>query len=330
MSLTPSEKAVLVLVYLDEDIAAEVVSHFDENDLRRLATAASKLDKLSMDQLDAACEDFDKQMREPVLPAGPSQYLRRLASASHDSERVERAFAEQTVPPLDLLRAARTSTLTGLLNDEHPQVAAVVLSQLGQKQASAVLKTLSDERRADLIGRIANLDEVPVEAVQLASESLAKALAASGGLGGETRRKEFDGVGFAANLLNEFPLEESEAMLAAIEQSGSDVAPKLREAMFTFDDLEKIPARTLQPLLREVSSERLLVALKSAPESLRDHFFSAMSSRASAAMREDLAAMPPMRLSEVESAQREIVEAALRLAAEGKMPLPTQSSEQLV
>ena len=157
----------------------------------------------------------------------------------------------------------------------------------------------------------------------MASEALAKAIANAGGLEEEAEDRSFDGVAFAAGLLNELPAGETDRLLGAISEGGEeDLGSKIRNAMFTFEDLARLNQRSLQVLMREVQSETLLLALKTASEALRNHFLSAVSSRAAATMREDLATMPPARLSEVEKAQTEIVQTAMRLAGENRVTLP--------
>lgn len=272
-----------------------------------------------------------------TAPAGfggqdPQAALRELAKRAFGPEKAAELFAEPVskVEPLDAIRSARVSTLAELLEDEHPQVAAVIASQLPRSQAAQVMSAMSAKKQTELLGRIASLKEIPRETVQAASAALAKTLAASGALSQNSARRDFDGVSFAAGLLNELSSSDSERILNEMNERYGKVAPKIREAMFTFEDLLRVNARGISALMREVSSESLLVALKTASESLRDHFLAAVSSRAAASMRDDLAVLPPMKLSEVENAQREIVEAALRLATDGRLVLPGGASEKLV
>lgn len=335
-TLTGPERALLLLLCFDEELSAEVMRHFDDEDLRRLADQAKRTSALPSNALDDACAEFLRKMEQPILPRGADGYLKRLAAASHGPERAEVLFAdEKPSPPIEILRSVRGSTLSELLADEHPQMVAVLLSQLPRGQAAQVVKEMDEERQRDVLRRLALLEEIPSQILERASEALVRTMSSSGRLQAEAGRRPFDGVAFTAGLLNELPKEASDKLLAAIEStesgaSGRSLSSKLREAMFTFEDLRGVPARSLQVLLREVPSERLLVAMKTASEKLRDHFLSAMSSRAAAAMREDLAMLPPARLSEVEEAQREILETAQRIAAEGRLTLPTGGQEKMV
>ena len=168
--------------------------------------------------------------------------------------------------------------------------------------------------------------------VELASEALAKALAAAGALSEESDSRDFDGIAFAAELLNELGPTDSERLLGALGEANAKLAPRIREAMFTFEDLGRIEARQLQPLMREVPSETMLLALKTASEELRNKFLSAVSARAAESMREDLSMMPPTKLSDVEKAQRDVVDTAMKMSQQGKLALPASGGggEKLV
>ena len=329
-NLTGPQKAALVILGLDEQIACDVLRHLEEGELRRLTASVEVLDTLPVDALDRVFTDFADKMKRPFLPRSGGDYVRRLTAAAFGDEKAKRLFAPALInpQPLEAIKTARIGTLAELLGEEHPQVAAVILSRLPREQAAKVLGLMPEERQVDLLGRIASLEEIPVRAVEVASEALAKALAASGGLSDKKEQEEFDGVSFAAGLLNEMLPADSERILGALSEQDTKVAPKIREAMFTFEDLGRLDLRTLQVLMREIPGESLLIALKTASESLRNHFLSAVSTRAAEQMREDLSLMPPTRLSDVEKAQREIVEIATRLAGEGRIVLPGASSNE--
>ncbi len=325
--LSGPQKAALLVLGLDEAIATEVLKHLDEKDMTRLADHVAKLKEPPVAELDATFLDFVGKMSAPVVPRDGAAYVRRLASAAIGEDKAKALLQPAPVPQaLETLKNARASTLAELLSDEHPQIAAVVLAQLPREQAARVLLAMPPARQEEVMARVATLEEVPAHAAKLASEVLAKAL--TGDSGGDASK--FDGVGFVAGLLNEIAPTESERLLGALEMNDATIVPKVREKMFTFEDLLRLPPRAIQMLMKEVTSESLLVALKTASEALRDHFLSALSSRAGAQLREDLALLPPTRLSDVERAQREIVESAMRLGAEGRITMPGPASEKLV
>jgi flagellar motor switch protein FliG len=268
-----------------------------------------------------------------MLPAAAGDYVRQLTAMSIGTDRAQELFSPAAPPsaPLELIKNARTATVAELLAEEHPQVAAVILSQLPRAQAAEILLVMTKEQQADLLGRIASLETVPPHMVELASEALAKALAAAGALSEESDSRDFDGIAFAAELLNELGPTDSERLLGALGEANAKLAPRIREAMFTFEDLGRIEARQLQPLMREVPSETMLLALKTASEELRNKFLSAVSARAAESMREDLSMMPPTKLSDVEKAQRDVVDTAMKMSQQGKLALPSSGGgEKLV
>ncbi len=328
----PRHKAAIAVLALNEEVAGEILAQFDDRELKALAAAVDELDLVPGDTLVAVLDELVKAMAGPVSVArtGGAAYVRKLAAQSLGTERAQRLFAPVGEPPpsaLEQVRSARVKSLAELLSEEHPQIAAVVLSQLPARTAAQVLKAMPDDRAADLTARVAAIEEIPESAVAEASESLARALAATGGLSSSDRRTEFDGLAFAAALLNELPAEQGDALLERVGQQDAGIATRVREAMFTFEDLLRIDQRQMSPLLRAVQSEVLVVALQTAGEDLRAHLFGALSQRAAQTLREDLVASKPRRISEVEAAQRQIVEAATRLAAEGQITMPPRGEE---
>lgn len=325
-SLRGSQRAALVVLGLDQDIAADVLRHLSPDELRCLEKTIGSLGIIPIDAIEPTFEDFCRKMQEPLLPSAAGAYFRQLATSAL-GDRVNEVLAPPTPPPppaLEALRSAKANALAELLRDEHPQIAAVVLAQLPKIHAAKVMRELPELLRIDLVRRISLLKELPRRAAQEAVEALAS------GLSNDLSEEGFDGIAFAAGVLNEMPKNEAEIMLSEIEESEPELSPKIRQAMFTFEDLGRLTARSLQVLMRMVPTETMLVALKTASESLRDHFLSAVSARAAASMREDLVLLPPTRLSDVEKAQREVLEVATRLAAEGQLTLPGGGGEKMV
>lgn len=331
--LSGPETAALVLLSLDEDTAADVMRHLNEDDLLQIAKVVDKLDPIPYDSLGPALETFEKRLREPVVSGKGGEYMRKLAAHALGSDKASRLFAPPEPPPptaLKRLHHARTGLLADLLIEEHPQVAAVIVSQLPSAQASKVLRAMPEDMQLELIARISAIDEIPRDALTVASEAIVVGLDAAGGSQGAEQRSSFDGIAFCASLLNELPSDDTERLLEELEENDVEQAPKIREAMFIFEDLANLDKRSLQTLMREISSESLLISLRTASESVREVFFGAVSSRAAETMREDLELMPPKRLTEVEEAQRDVIESAMRLSAEGQITMPGGGSDEMV
>ncbi len=329
----PRHKAAIAVLALDDELAAQLMSELDDIELRQLASAVDELDLVPTEALIGVLEELEIALNGPrsVSRTGGGAYLRQLAARSLGEDRARRLFAppvdDSPSVPLEQLRSARTQALADLLLEEHPQIAAVVLTQLPAALAARVLKEMPPETSADLANRLSALDEIPDRAVLEASESLVRALAASGGLASSDRRSDFDGLAFAASIVNEMNGDDGDALLDRMATIDEGAAARVREALFTFEDLLRVDARSMAPLLRTVQSETMVTALQTAGETLRNHFFAGLSQRAAATLREDLAASAPRRVSEVEAAQREIIEAAMRLAAEGALKLPPRGGE---
>ena len=326
-AIGPRHKAAIAVLALSEEVAAEILAQFDDRELKALAAAVDDLDMVPGEALVAVLDELVKAMAGPVSVArtGGAAYVRKLAAQSLGAERAQRLFAPPDEPSpsaLEQVRSARVESLAELLGDEHPQIAAVVLSQLPARTAAQVLRAMPDDRAAEMTARLATIEEIPESAIAAASESLARALAATGGLASSDRRNDFDGLAFTAALLNELPAEQGDALLDRVGRADAGIATRVREAMFTFEDLLRIEQRQMAPLLRAVQSEVLVVAMQTAADDLRQHLLGALSQRAAQTLREDLASSKPRRVAEVESARRQIVEAATRLAAEGQITMP--------
>ncbi len=331
--LSGPQTAALVLLSLDEDTAASVMRFMTEDDLVHLAKVVDDLDPIPYESLGPALRTFERRLREPVVSGKGGEYMRKLAETALGSDRASRLFAPPDPPPptaMKRLHHARTGLLADLLVEEHPQVAAVITSQLPAPQASKVLREMPEDLQLEIIARIAGLEEIPRDALAVASEAVVRGLDAAGGSQGADKRSNFDGVAYCASLLNELPTDDTERILEELEENDFEQVPKIREAMFTFEDLSNLDKRSLQTLMREISSEALLVSLRTASEAVRDVFFASVSSRAAETMREDLELMPPKRLSDVEEAQREVIETAMRMASEGQITMPGGGGEEMV
>ncbi len=328
--MSGTRRAAIALLSLDEELASKVLAKMAEHEVRRLADVVEDHgDVKGTDAIAQVLTELERGMVDPlaIAKSGGQKYMRKLADKAFGSERSQKLFGlptQTTSEPLQLLRSARVPSLAQLLAEEHPQIAAVVLTQLPPSVASKVIALMEPEAGADLAMRISELEEVPEHAVNEASEQLVRALEAAGGLASSDMRSEFDGLAFSAAIVNEMASEAGDDLLAKIGERDERAATRIREAMFTFDDLARIATREMGGLLRAVQTETLLAALQTATPELKEHFLGSLSQRAAATLRDDLSAAAPKRLSEVEAAQREVVEAALRLGAEGKLTMPAR------
>jgi flagellar motor switch protein FliG len=325
------QKAAIALLSLDEEVATQVLSKMAEADVRRLVEAVEQLDDVRGDLIAGVLEDLERGITSPLamVRSGGTKYVRKLAESAFGAEKAQKLFG-QAIPPTDhlqLLRTARVHSIAQLLTEEHPQIAAVVLTQLESSIVAKVLGLMPPDAAADLTARISDLEEIPEHAVAEASESLVRALELAGGLATSDARCVFDGLAFSAAIVNELSSEAGDDLLGKIAERDETAASRIREAMFTFEDLQRIASKEMGNLMRAVQSETLVTALQTATSELREHLLSSLSQRAAATLRDDLASASPKRLSEVEAAQRECVEAAMKLSAEGKLTMPPRGGE---
>jgi flagellar motor switch protein FliG len=326
------QRAAIALLAIDEDLAAQVLARMAEPDVVRLVDAVNQLDDVDTAVIEAVLEQLERGIGSPlaIVRTGGARYVRKLADRAFGVEKAQKFFGvpEPTAPDtLSQLRTARANSLAQILVEEHPQIAAVVLTQLPAGMVAKVLALVPPIVAADLASRISELEEVPEHAVAEASESLVRALEAAGGLATSDVRAEFDGLAFTAAIVNQMTAAAGDGLLGEIAARDEQAANRIREALFTFEDLARIAPRELGGLLRSVQSDVLVTALQTATSELRAHFMSGLSQRAAATLADDLSSAAPKRLSEVENAQREVVESAMKLAASGKLTLPPRGEE---
>jgi len=289
-----------------------------------LREAIEGLGPIPAEAIDGVFQEFAEAFKRGVTSTtGGGAYLRSLVGRAFGEEQAEHLLSERGLSPAteeqpkkpgefdridpELLRVA--------LADEHPQVAAVVLAHVEPSLAAGVLEELSDALRSDLVQRIARLSQVSGAAFEDARRVL------DGLQLRDTDEGEIDGRQLAATILNQMEPMTADLVLEEIGQEQPEAVDELRNAMFTFENLIAADTRGLQALLREVQSDTLLAALKLASDELKQKLFSCMSSRAADILREELEVMPPMRVSAVEQAQKEVVEAAMSLISEGKISI---------
>ncbi len=358
-ALTEQQRAAALILSLDQVVARTILRHLDDNELRQLTELSAMLPKVKADSVEEVARMFCSAMKLPLSAGAGGEYARQLVTEAVGEERAQSLFLPpREVPPaLEALRGAHAPTLAELLTNEHPQIAAVLLTQLPAEKAAQVLEVLPNEKRMDLIGRIVELEEVPMQQVEIVSEELARALEAAGGIASLETRNEFDSIRFTAGVLNEITSELREPILEAIEEremggeddydeddeddegtegdegiedDGVSISQQIRDAMFTFEDLARLTVREVQLLMREVDKDTILIALKTANDELRDHLLSGVSSRAAKQIVEELPLLPPTKLSEVEKAQRDAVEVVIRLSEAGQINMPGAGGEEMV
>jgi flagellar motor switch protein FliG len=316
--LTGPEKAVLFLLALDEDVARPIVAELGEAELKKLRSVASTMHEVPADGIDETFRDFvDRAKRAVAVPRGGLPYLRRLSAGALGEDRARALFEDGAPHPIARLEHAPADAVGALLGEEPAQVAGAILSRLSPPVAAAVLATMDAERQASVVGHVGRMTEVPAPVL----EDMAAAVAAALPSEDASTLVSVDGVSRAAEILNACGKNASSAILTALGDSDAELATQVRQAMFTFEDLVQVDARSMRELLREVPVDRLTVALKGASDGVMQAVFAGLSSRAAELIRDDLEVLAGLRKSEVEKARVEVVQVALRLDSEGKISL---------
>lgn len=316
--LTGSEKAVLFLLSLDESVAAPIVNELTETDLRKLRAVASTMREVPAGAIDDAFREFlDRSGAAVAVPRGGLTYLRRLSAGAIGEARAREVFEDGVTSPLARLEGAAPEAVAALLAKEPPQLVAAIMARLEPRAAAAILGAMPTDRQSLVIAHVSQMTELPAKVV----EDVASALVGELPTDDAATLVSVDGIAKAAEMLNAAGKEVSTEILSRMDETNSVLATEVRQAMFTFDDLRRLDARAMRELLREVPTERLTLALKGASPEVLGAVFGGLSARAAELIKDDLDLLGKVRRADLDAARKEVVEAALRLEAEGRIDL---------
>jgi flagellar motor switch protein FliG len=316
--ITNAEKAVLMLLSLDEQAAASVVRELGEAELRKLRAVASTMREVPAGALDETFRDFLQRSASAVaVPRGGLPYLRRLSAGALGEQRAREIFEDGVTSPLARLEGAPSDAVASLLEKEPPQLVAAVLTRMDPTHAASILAAMPPDRQATVVRHVGAMTELPAKVLEDVAQALANELPTSDA----STLVSVDGVSKAAELLKAAGREAATAILTAIEIEDAAMAGEVRQAMFTFEDLRRLESKAMRELLREVPTERLTTALKGASPDLLNAVFGGLSQRAADLLRDDLELLGKVKKTDLDAARREIVEIALRLESEGRIDL---------
>lgn len=316
------ERAALLMMALGEESAAKVFAHLDPRDVQKIGQAMAVLSNVTRSQIQSALDTFAQDMEDQTgLALGSSDYIRNVLTRALGEDKaeslLERISSTGSRRNLEFLKWMDSRSIAEIIRYEHPQIIAIVLSHLESDQSAEIMQMLPENMRTDIMLRIANLEGVSPQALMELDDIMERQ--ASGSTGGKSSK--VGGVKIAAGIMNFLETNVEEKLMGDIKTSDQGLGEQIEDLMFVFANLVDVDDRSLQTLLREVPSDRLLMALKGADSELKDKFFHNMSKRAAEMMRDDLEALGPTRLADVEAAQKEILQVARQLSDEGKMQL---------
>ncbi|MGY6277582.1 flagellar motor switch protein FliG [Methylomonas sp. MgM2] len=329
--LSHSQRASLLLLAVGQDRAAAVLKHMGPKEVQLVGSTMAQLGPISSTMVDDVLEEFIIQIKnETGLGLDSDEYIRNMLTKALGAEKagsiIDRILLGANSKGIDQLKWMDTRSIADLIRLEHPQIISIILSLLDADQAADVLTLLPRNMRSDILMRIATLEGVQPAALRELDDIMEKQLTGSEG----TKSSQIGGVDAAANILNFIESAIGEPMMQDINESDSDLAQRIQDKMFVFGDLVNIDDRGIQTLLREVSTDQLLVALRSVEPAMKDKIFANMSRRAAEMLRDDLEAAPPVRLSEVEMAQKDILSIAKRLSDSGEIALGGGGGDEFV
>lgn len=327
--LSGPEKAAVLLLALNEDHTKRILSALELDEVKELSRRMSALGHVDSTVVDKVLEEFESRLAAGVGVVGGLDATQKLLAGVVEKERLEeilgdlRASDEPSV--WQRLGEVSDATLASYLGNEHPQTVAVVLSRIEPVHAARVLSNLPDDLAIEVIIRGLRLDNVPGDVLADVERTLRAELA--GSLAGGKRQDRHE---LMAEIFNYFDRATESRLIAQLEERDKESADRIKKLMFTFEDLTRLDGSGIQLLLRSAGNDRIAVALKGASEQIRNLFFSNMSERAAKILRDEMQAMGPVRLRDVEEAQQFLVNMAKELAAAGEIFLAGGKDEQLV
>ncbi|RKX63074.1 MAG: flagellar motor switch protein FliG [Thermodesulfobacteriota bacterium] len=328
--LTGPQKAAIFLMLMGEEFTSEVYKYLDEEDIKRIGIEMAKIDYIPSEAVKKILEEANIEAKEMLgdLSVTPEEFLKQSllkAYGEKGKELYEEIKKEIGPETFKKLRKLDPKTIASFLSNEHPQTVAIILTHLDPDLSGQVLQLLPEKIRGEVLLRIALLNKVDPEIVKEISDALEAELQSVGSVLG----KKIGGPEKAAEVLSHAGRELEDELLTEIEDENPALAEEIRRYLFTFEDFLKVDDFSIQTLLREISTDDLKLALKGASPEVKEKFFRNMSKRAADLLKEELELMPPVRITEVEKAQQNIIKTAKKLEQEGKIVL-TRGEEEFV
>ena len=331
MTLSGVQRAAVLLMSMGSENAAEVLKHLNPKEVQALGAAMATLDNVNKATMETVMDLFVTEVNNQTsVGIGSEDYIRDMMVNALGEDKatsmIDRILLGSGNKGLESLKWMDARQVAEVIRLEHPQIIAIVLSYLDPDQSSEVLKMLPERARPDILMRVASLEGIPPSALQELDKIMEKQFSGTQNVS----QNSMGGFKTAANILNFMDSSIESSIMESIGEHDQEMQDGISELMFVFENLNEVDDRGIQALLREISTDTLTLALKGADEGLKDKILKNMSKRASEMLREDMEARGPVRLSEVEAAQKEILSTALRLADDGEINLGGSGGEEFV
>jgi flagellar motor switch protein FliG len=325
------DKCAIILLCMGEEPAAQVMRHMGPKEVQQVGVAMSKIKNVSPTDVEKYIDEILVKLRgQSTLGLDSQNYIRSVLTKALGEEKayllLDRILHDSDTSGIEGLKWMDPATVSELIRDEHPQVIATILVHLERDHAAAILNRFSDRLRADVIMRVSTLEGIQPSALRDLNHVLSKVMSGSE----KIKKQTLGGTKVAAEILNFVGGGIDQTVLESVREQDSELAQKIQDEMFVFDNIIEIDNRGIQAVLREVSNDLLILALKAANDELRDKIFGNMSSRAAESLKEDLEGRGPVKLSEVEGAQKEILKIVRKLADAGTIVISGGGDDALV
>ena len=324
-----TERAAILLLSLGEQEAAQVMKHMGAKDVQRIGAAMTQLQNISRKDVSEVLGEFTTTVESQTsLGVGVDDYLRKVLIGALGEDKasgvIDRILFGRSSKGLEALKWMDARAVAELVRQEHPQIISIVLAYLDADQSAEILSQFPEWLRADVVMRIATLDGIQPHALHELDEVIEKQFA---GKTGALKTSVIGGIKTASNILNMMDASQESALIEHIKKVDENLGVKIQDLMFVFADIAEIDDRGMQEVLRAVPGERLLLAMKGADDTLKEKIFKNMSQRAAEMLRDDLESKGPVRLSEVEGAQKEILAIVRKMSEQGTIQLGGKGEE---
>ncbi|MEA3178278.1 MAG: flagellar motor switch protein FliG [Gammaproteobacteria bacterium] len=323
-----TERAAILLLTLGEKEAAEVLKHMGAKEVQRIGAAMAKLANVSKEEVHGIITEFSSSVESQTsVGVGAEDFLRKVLVDALGQEKassiIDRISIGRSTKGLEALKWMDARAVAELIRLEHPQIIAIVLAYLEPDQSAEILGQLPANMRSDIMVRIATLDGVQPSALSELDDIMEKTFAGKG----TTRTSALGGAKAAANIINNLEPSQEGVIMEQITQTDEALGSRIADLIFVFDNLMEIDDRSMQELLRQVASDKLLLAMKGCDDAMKEKIFKNMSQRAAEMLKDDLESRGPVKISEVEGAQKEILQTARKLAEAGTIQLASKGDE---
>ncbi len=329
--MTGPQKAAIFLMMMGEEYTSNMLKKMDEDEITRIAAEMNSMEDIGPDVLRQVVAEYTQKVESNQFMVQGDAFLKTLIGLGLDQDKAAAIYKElekgKGDVPFTYLETVDLNAVIGFIKGEHPQTIALILAHMRPEKAAEVLVGLPQEIQGHVACRVADINQVPVEVIRELDETLEKEILALGDTG---RTKKIGGISAIADILNEVDRETESNVLSVMEEEKAELAEEVKQLMYVFEDLGKLDDRAIREVLKQVETQQLSLALKTASEETKDKIFNNLSERAREMLKEDMDVMGPVRLVEVEKAQQNIVRVARELESAGKIVLAKGAEEVFV